>query len=203
MPPSGCSAAASWSHHSRDCNLRRLDLNALAELFAQLRLPCQMAAQVSLGPVVLNDTQAKASASKHKAIGQEACSGAKCNSRPNCRHCCATPRWPTPGRGCRPPRRCLQASAPLTRGHSGVSHNPKEEHRSYPHSPPCLQLPQRCRPAGWWLPHEDLIPRRLTAAADGSRQSGVRKQWWETGEQSHHTGRATALCCLAIRLRLA
>ncbi len=57
--------------HSRISDFRRVHLDALAGLFAQVLRLCQKAGLVSLGNVALDGTKMKANASKHKAMSHE------------------------------------------------------------------------------------------------------------------------------------
>ena len=57
--------------HSRISDFRLVHLDALAGLFVQVLRLCQKAGLVSLGNVVLDGTNVKANASKHKAMSHE------------------------------------------------------------------------------------------------------------------------------------
>ena len=57
--------------HTRISEFRRIHLNALAELFAQVLAVAKKAELVKLGNVALDGTKMKANASKHKAMSFE------------------------------------------------------------------------------------------------------------------------------------
>jgi len=57
--------------HTRISEFRRIHLNALAELFAQVLAVAKKAGLVKLGNVALDGTKLKANASKHKAMSYE------------------------------------------------------------------------------------------------------------------------------------